>query len=160
MTISDAAPLRIAQPLPVYAIDINTIEQRDLLSRARLTGWQYPIVDNNSVQATAEVSQTNEALTYSALHHGDHYTENLASAIMVAERVAGQSTTDFELRLLRAPAVYLTAVWLHANDADLLIPVAPAPADLEISHEYTETELADALLQLALQRRSISDSEA
>ncbi|MEK8108192.1 hypothetical protein NKG94_30935 [Micromonospora sp. M12] len=37
----------------------------------------------------------------------------------------------YELRLLRIPALYLMALWLHSPLADLLVPLEPSPIGKE-----------------------------
>ena len=38
---------------------------------------------------------------------------------------------DYELRLLRIPALYMVALWLHMTAGDLLVPLAPSPIGKE-----------------------------
>ena len=55
----------------------------------------------------------------------------------------------YELRLLRIPAVYAVALWLHAPDGDLLIPVSPAPPPLRANEPYDAAAFSAALRPLA-----------
>jgi hypothetical protein len=78
------------------------------------------------------------------------YTKSLLDAIRQAESHPDDGG-PYELRVLRAPAVYLYAVWLHresAPSADRLFVAAPAPLKMDTSHAFTEQELVNGLQPL------------
>ena len=54
---------------------------------------------------------------------------------------------DFEMRLLRIPALYLMTLWLHREDyvGDLFSPLEPAPEGLDPQARYSWGELVEVL---------------
>lgn len=48
-------------------------------------------------------------------------------AVKALRKLPKLEAKGFELRLLRIPALYLMALWLHAPDTDLLVPLEPSP---------------------------------
>ena len=50
-----------------------------------------------------------------------------------------------QLRLLRIPALYMMALWLHAPATDLLVPLAPSP----IGKEGTPVPVPELFADLA-----------
>ncbi|WP_218006173.1 hypothetical protein, partial [Nocardia tenerifensis] len=51
--------------------------------------------------------------------------------LKTVQKLPQLSAAGFELRLLRIPALYVMALWLHAPMADLLVPLAPSPIGKE-----------------------------
>jgi hypothetical protein len=86
------------------------------------------------------------------------FVAGTASAMVKAEEIAAASHRDYELRLLRIPALYTTAVWLNAPDDDVLIPAAPAPAPLAANESYDEEGFTSALQPLAETRNSADET--
>ena len=54
---------------------------------------------------------------------------------------------NYEVRMLRVPALYVVALWLKDldGDDDLIVPLVPAPAFLEAGRAYREAEFLDTL---------------
>lgn len=88
-----------------------------------------------------------------ALHEGPFAAATLDAIEGVAAEVA--RTVDYEVRLLRIPALYLAAVWLHGDD-EVLIPLSPTPPGVAANEPYDEARLVAALLPLIPERESLS----
>jgi hypothetical protein len=67
-----------------------------------------------------------------------------AAVIDELERLPEVTADDFELRLLKVPALHVVAAWL-AGDQRLAVPLAPAPGFLESGRPYSEPDFAEAL---------------
>src|SRR4029450_4685921 len=65
---------------------------------------------------------------------------------------------DCELRLLKVPAVYLAALWLHGAKDDLLIPMGDPPGGLKPNEAYTEAAVKEALRGIVEQTRRFQDA--
>jgi hypothetical protein len=65
---------------------------------------------------------------------------------------------EYDLRVLRLPALYLMALWLKDRDghADLLVPLDPPPTGIEAGRGYAADELLGELRERA---RSLLDSQ-
>ncbi len=65
---------------------------------------------------------------------------------------------DYELRLLKVPAVYLVALWLHGGNEDILIPLGQPPAGLKKNRPYTEAGIIRALRATVVRTKEFQDS--
>jgi hypothetical protein len=67
---------------------------------------------------------------------------------------------DYELRLLKVPAVYLVALWLHGGNEDILIPLGNRPPDSRKNKPYTEAGIIRALRATVVRTKEFQDSYA
>ena len=70
-------------------------------------------------------------------------------------QVAG---ADYELRLLKVPAVYLVALWLHRGGEDILIPMGDPPGSLKANRPYSEADVIAALRDIAIRNKQFQDA--
>jgi hypothetical protein len=149
--LARANPLGIALAAPhdVYVLGLDELAAGTRLADARLVAHRFLVLDDSAALASAEVA---------ADDHGGFmvtegpYVEGTVRAIEGAE--ARTDATDAEVRLLRIPALYLVALWLHEPDGegDLLVPVDPAPRPLEAGRYYSSDELLSELARMARRR--------
>ncbi|MGH3927490.1 MAG: triple tyrosine motif-containing protein, partial [Pseudonocardiaceae bacterium] len=68
---------------------------------------------------------------------------------------------DYEVRLLRIPALYFVALWLKDEKGrdDILIPLDPAPAPFEPGRSYRPDEVLAELAASARTRLEFDDAE-
>jgi hypothetical protein len=83
-------------------------------------------------------------LAFLGLTHSP-FTAATIEALTVAERMPKVAKADYELRLLKVPAVYLIALWLHGGDADILVPMGDPPGGLKKNKAYSEAGVIRAL---------------
>jgi hypothetical protein len=143
----------VARPHPIYTGSLKDLLNNNLLSGARLTGWQYLILDGETVRAAAELvaAPADPARwQYYVLHQPSAML--VEEAIRKAEQLPQFKQHEYKLRILRAPEVHLYAVWLHRTDDEWLIPAAPAPSMLEPNRPYAAAELSEALRPFAVAR--------
>ncbi|MEU5164065.1 hypothetical protein AB0G74_31240 [Streptomyces sp. NPDC020875] len=133
-------------PLPVHVldqVDPHTIAD----AGTRLLGWRFLLRGDGATVAAAETLLTPDGWTFSHFFEGPY----LASTEL-ALRQAESSVTPFQPRLLSIPALYMLALWLHAEPeadasdaglgpADLLVPLAPAPPGIAAHRPYEVAEL-------------------
>lgn len=125
-----------------YLPAIDLVHQVSL-SNARLVAWRMSYTaGNRAIAAEVDVSVRPDNTEVTALNEGPFASE--PDAQLKALRQARANGT-FELRILRIPEVYLMAVWLHAREFDLVVPLKPAPAGLLAGQEYSVRGLATAL---------------
>src|SRR5205814_7734225 len=72
-------------------------------------------------------------LQFLGLTHGP-FTGATVEALHAAERMPKVAAADYDMRLLKIPAVYLAALWLHADNDDILIPMGNPPAGRSEEH--------------------------
>ncbi len=126
----------LSAPHPVYIAAAQDVVDGRVLANARLTGWRAIASKDGEPRAAVE--------TDGSVNEGP-FVAGTVEAVGVAEQRFGADARDYELRLLRIPAVYAVAIWLHAEDDDLLIPVAPAPASLRANEPAAEAAFTAAL---------------
>jgi hypothetical protein len=140
-------------PHHVYVLRLDEILQAKdamaaLIHARRPVATRFLVRDATHVVAAVEVGDaTGSGL---AVNTGD-YVSGTVFAIELAEQ--RDDPPIAEMRLLRVPALHLTALWLSAADhADLLIPLDPAPPPLDANEFYTPLELVAQLISLAVSR--------
>jgi hypothetical protein len=141
----------LAIPHQVFMLRADDIQgtQSDL-ERAYPTGWRYLLVDGESIIAAIEVQGVEaKNMRYSHLQQGAA-VDSLVKSLEYAEEHSAIAKSNFELRLLRVPAIYFVALWLKsdATGESFLVPLAPAPAGVQEYSLYSPPELCPALHRL------------
>jgi hypothetical protein len=155
----NAVFLQVARPHPLFTASLPAFVQGEILSTARWSAWQYLILSGESAVASAELRIAEDgSLVFAALHDGPQPAE-LVAAIARAEQMPAVIAGHYELRILRAPALSIVALWLHGGADDLLFPLAPAPGGVDTDRVYSESELVDALHPLMESRERGSSLE-
>jgi hypothetical protein len=119
--------LALSTPHQVFTMGLDDVTSGGGLDRAQPAGWRFLIEESGQPIASAEttlfpdgtheVSQTTEGPFVAATD----------KAVKAVRNLPHLEAGSFELRLLRIPALYVWALWLHAPATDLLVPVAPSP---------------------------------
>ncbi|MGH9178868.1 MAG: hypothetical protein ACRD0N_09995 [Acidimicrobiales bacterium] len=146
------AELAPTEPHPVFNLGLSdlTSARGGGLGAMRATGWRYLLRQADQVVASAEtvVPQAGGA-QFSHFNQGP-FVASTAEALATAERLPEMREGSFEMRLLHVPALYTMALWLHGDgDDDILIPLAPAPPDVEPNRPYPAAELLELLAERA-----------
>jgi hypothetical protein len=143
-----AGPLQAVEPLQVFTLGLDDLLAKKDLQAAKSTGWLFLVHDGNQTLASAEAvpTGTGDEQVLSALNEG-RAVGSTAEAIRTVRGLPEVSKDDFELRLLRVPALYVTALWLHktAGTGDLVVPLAPSPVDAQIGKAAPASQLIDEL---------------
>jgi hypothetical protein len=141
--------LDVAVPHPVYAVGLEQIAQRELLSSATLVAWRYLLLDDQQVRCAVEVDVRAEdrQLNFSHINRGP-FVANSVQSITVAETLAPVQQDDYELRLLKIPGLYLLALWLHGPD-EIILPIAPSIPGVVSNVPYSESDLLTLLQPIA-----------
>lgn len=149
-----AAPAERSELTPTSPHQVHTLGLSDLvapgrrLAAARLTGWRYLLRRDDRVVAAAEtVADPGGQARFSHVNDGP-FVASTAAALDLAEQLPETQSASFEALLLHIPALYTMALWLHADGGnDLLIPLDPAPAGIEVNRAYPADELLDLLAE-------------
>jgi hypothetical protein len=142
--------VKTAAPHAVYVAGLRGIADHGLLRAAQRKGWRYLVLHGEEVVGTATVRHDarSDSLVFSHLTRGPSVASTV-QAIGAAEAAPEAVAADFEPRLLDIPGIHLRAIWLHAKDADLLVPIAPAPGGIQPNRVYTESALLPVVRTLA-----------
>ena len=150
-----------SEPHPVFFVPLDALAQGKLLAAATQVSWRYLLVQDDAAIAEAELSAGGRSgakgarvkpLDFLGLTHGP-FTRATVDALHAAERLPKVASADYELRLLKIPAVYLMALWLHRADDDILIPMGNPPGGLKKNRPYSEKAVIRALKGVVEQTR-------
>jgi hypothetical protein len=114
-------------------------------------GWRMLVEHRGDVVAAAEVPAAGggRATPQGQMNRGA-FVRSTVDAITSAEQEDRVRDSDFALRLLRVPALHLTALWLRGTDGtDVIVPPAPAPRPFEPNRSYDAEEFAARAAELA-----------
>jgi hypothetical protein len=139
------APVGLSPLFPGYSAGAQDVLDERVLGAARLTAWQTIVSKEGEAIATATVGSD---MGLPQVHEGA-LVAGMVEAVRQAEERFSSDNRDYELRLLRIPALYTVALWLHAGDADVMVPVAPAPRALRANDSYGPDAFTAALRPLA-----------
>jgi len=116
-------------PLPVSIFPLDDLAAGKDPRAVSPIAWEYLLVANHQAVRTAEVIRDpGRGFTFAAISGGQ--AAGLARAIEVAEAAQATAPGTYELNLIRAPAFYVTALWLKDRSGkgdDFFVVVPPAP---------------------------------
>jgi hypothetical protein len=149
--------LALAAPHDVYFLGLDQLVEGVDLEAAKPIGRRFLVMAGDEAISSAEIAapdgsgfQANEG----------PYVAASAAAITQAEADPDLSTRDYELRLLRIPALYFVALWLKDDrdrDYDVLIPLDPVPAPFVAGRKYRPDEVLAQLAPMARERLQFDD---
>jgi hypothetical protein len=144
--------LQLVEPHQVFTLGLADLVAGRGLEAAKPTGWLYFVQEGDKVLASAEAVRTGtgDDHVFSAFNEG-RFVASTADAIRTARGLPEVRQDGFELRLLRVPGVYVTALWLHKAEGtgDLLVPLAPSPVDAPAGHPVPAARLLEELASKA-----------
>lgn len=155
LTRANPAGLALAAPHNVYSLGLSDLAGGVPLEAAKLVALRFIVMDGDKPIASAELA---DDLTGFQASEG-RLVQSTATAIEHAEADSELGNANYEVRLLRIPALYFTALWLKNQDggmADVVTPLNPAPAPFEAGRKYGPAEI---LVQLAEVARARLDNE-
>ena len=148
-----ASPRNLSSPglsYPVYALGLADVASAASLRKSKLVAWRHEFASGDEV-VVAEVSASRRP-QFSGLNVNSKFRavqHELRSVAQAAGDFAGRS---YEPRLLQISALYIRALWLKSksrSQADVVIPLAPAPRELTANRHYSPAEFIAALKSAA-----------
>ncbi len=146
---ADPASLEAAVPHDVYTLGLEAVAAGEALDAAEPVGRRVLVMEGDRAIASAELADPDGGGGFSATE--GPYTEATADAVAEVETWPVVAGGEYELRVLRLPALYLMALWLKDRDGDddLVVPLDPAPPGIEAGRGYSADELLGALRERA-----------
>jgi hypothetical protein len=158
--LARANPLEVALAVPhdVYALGLDEVAGRARIDQARWIARRFLVMAGDRAVSSAEIAD--EAGAGFQANEGP-YVAATADAIARAEDDPDLAAGDYEIRLLRIPALYFVALWLRdeGDDDDVLVPLDPAPAPFEAGRRYRPDEVLAELAASARTRLEFDDVE-
>ena len=142
--------LDVSTPHQVFTIGLDDLVAGRGLDSARPVGWRYLVEESGQPIATAETAVAPDGTEVMSQFTEGPYVDATANAVKAARALPQLEAAGYDLRLLRIPALYLMALWLHSPHNDLLIPLAPSP----IGREGQITPVPELMSELARQARA------
>jgi hypothetical protein len=141
----------VSAPIRVHHLGADSVAAGKGVAAAQPTGWLVTLTTDGEVRGTIELIPPKPfrkgAEPPAGVRFGGFTTgplqRGLAAAIEEAAKIVGRSKV--EVSVLRAPALYLLALWLRDEKGDRLVPIAPCPPPLHAGESYT-AERALAML--------------
>jgi len=134
-----------AAPHPVYTVDPLAIADGVLLEAAVPTGWRYLILQGDDAVAAGTVVESHGKLEFSALNEG-RLVGLTVESLTAAEAAFEDEHKDFELRYLEIRPLHFSAVWLHSEDEDFILPLEDSQdADIAAHSLQPESTILEML---------------
>lgn len=157
---ANTAPHELTLPMPVYVVGLDSIVAQRGLADAKLASWRYIIDKGVGKKVAAEVGFDHATARhqFSSLNEGS-FADDTPVRVHAAQQLPAVVAGDYELRLLRIPALYVVALWLvdKQGHADRIVPLAPSPPPLSPGHAYTIGELEAQLAPQAASKLQFDD---
>jgi len=146
---------QITQPISIFSIGADELDLSHLL-QTEASGWRYFIIHNNKPLLSAELELSEGKLTFSNVALGV-LNEEIIRLILQAEEFDEVQNTDFELRLLKIPALNAIALWLFNEEKEsLIIPILPNESLVE-KHKFSVEDFFAELQPNAQMRHDYDD---
>ena len=156
------AEIKIAQAHPVYSVKLGDLVENRGLDRARLTAWRFLLFEGSDAVAAGEISvdQKSGDIQFSSINSGPFVAATF-QAFQTRLKDPELEQQEWDVRVLRVPALYLFALWLHSTGEreDRLIPIGPVPEFLEKDRTYSRRDLEERLLPVAMRKREEAASQ-
>jgi hypothetical protein len=114
-----------ALPHRIYSATLEEAARGLAADDLETVGWRFLLLAGEEAVAAVEVG---DAGAITQLEEG-HFVGLTSRAVEAGERLGETRSGDFEVRLVRIPALFFLAVWLHGDDRDLLLPLDPEGGD-------------------------------
>lgn len=119
--------LDLSTPHQVFTLGLDVIGSGGGLDQAQPVGWRYLVESDGQLIASAETTPSADGIQEVSQFTEGPYVAETDKALKAVRKLPQLAAAGFELRLLRIPALYVMALWLHGPLTDLLVPLAPSP---------------------------------
>jgi hypothetical protein len=145
----------LGQPHPIYNLEVRDIIERRSLVAAVFKGWRFLLFEGETAIAAAEVAiDQKSGASHTAGINAGPYVFSTAAALRALPVQLESDSRVWAVRVLRIPALFFWAMWFHdaSSDDDQLMPLGPAPENLDEARLYSWGELSEVLIGPARQR--------
>ena len=132
----------------MHNIGLDALVAHRSLADSPTTGWRYLVQTHAGTVASSEVAAdaSGQPTVFAQLNEGP-FVESTARSLVEVAGIPAVKSGNYEVRMLKIPALYVIALWLKdlGGDADLVVPLEPAPDFLEADRAYLEDEFLGVL---------------
>lgn len=150
--VSSTKNLNIKVSYREYYVGMTNLAAGQLLSSATLGGWQYLVIHGTNAVGAAELNadeKTGNQPRFNSLEK-PFFPDAPLKALRIAEKLPQVIKSDYEFRHLDIMHTF-SAVWLHGQSDDIIIPIPLTFAPLKAYQPYSESQIIQ-LLQPEAQR--------
>jgi len=121
------AAINLSQPLPVYRLGLEDIDDEKCIEKAVEVGWRYLIEPAGGGGAGyADVRKAPDGnFKFTSLSKNAN-ADRLLEAAHLAQQVGEESAVEYDARILDVPALYISAIWLAAPTPVFVPYIDPA----------------------------------
>jgi len=152
------AKISLSEAYRGYSLSLDDLSQGKGLKNARLGDWHYLVFADGVSIADAQLAEVRGHVEFASLNHGNHAAATV-DALKLAEQSPQLQGKTVELRVLFVSALHVVAIWLHAANEDVLIPIEPTPRELALTGLYSEAALLAQLKPKADQAKQRFDAD-
>ncbi len=155
-TAPNDSPWSITAPHELFILSLEDVNDAQVIDGARPVGWGFLVRRGERVIASVETARESNSAReiFAQLNHDTG--NSIADVFRRIESEEVDETGDFELRLLKVPALYSINAWMHDRsrpEADRIAPVAPVPFGLRSAWIYSKRDFEENLMRLANEAR-------
>ena len=147
-----------AVPAPVHVVGLDALAAGGDARQAPLAVWTYLLHDGGNAVPASLADIDAQTMKLAAVTEGDH-VRALGANMRAAEAGAADGGQDYDVAVIRVPALYLSAVWLKGRGgaADVIIPGASPKSPLTAGQRYSPDEFNTALKAVAAKELQETD---
>lgn len=143
-------------PHEAYFMRLDDIVDGKSLDAAYSTGTRVLLSDaKNEVYSAAEIGAQNKDLLLAQFDTGPFLQPMIEAITRFADSEFNGIYDELDMRLLRIPALYIMAVWLHSDKGpvNLLMPIGPTPPPLTQYRPYNGAAFLSQIRGIARERQ-------
>ncbi|MDJ0597692.1 MAG: hypothetical protein QNJ37_02445 [Crocosphaera sp.] len=139
---------------PVYTVGLQDLVDSGLNS-AKQISWRYLFPKRNEQEddMAAEVAYDENEDSHNFLNTEESdFVGGTMATLNKARRLDRSKKYNYELRVLKIPAIYVYVLWLKDEEGneDLFLPIEPTIEPLSAKEEYSNDEFIEILEKAAL----------
>lgn len=140
--------LTVAEPYREFFVtNLAMLASGHLLSATASRSWRYLLV--HGTNAVGAATLIDGGTNGSALQYNDvqrpFFPDAPLAALRVAEKLPQTKKQDYEVRALNIAPLNFTAVWLHGESDDIIMPLPPTFGRFNEDQPYSEAEIIKVL---------------
>ena len=155
--VNVGAAVGAPMPSPVYIAGLqDLVGDGGDVRKAPLTVWTHLLLDGANTTPVALADVDARTMTFAAMTEGDQVR---SIGQNIHDAAADGTGADYDLAMIRVPALYLSAVWLKGRNGapDVLIPSESPKSPLTPGKRYSPEEFNAALKTVAEQELRETD---
>ena len=130
---------------PLFVLGLGDIVGGRGLAAARQTGWRH-LLEADAGAVLAETALRGTTHVFAAVNESP-FAQDIQARLAALRQDRALTAGSYQAALLQVPAMAVMALWLRGSggSADIVVPLAPAPAPLVTGRHYSDADFLAAL---------------